>query len=99
MNGLGMLGMNRSLGGKNNGEDSVRNKSRQFMRSKSRQLMGQSNFKRAVLDMSGRLIRTGPLACLVLLAMRAGGIAEAAETNYLSAAPELIQSSTQGVDM
>jgi hypothetical protein len=36
------------------------------------------------------------LACFVLLAMGAGGIAGAADMEYLSDRPELIQSSTQG---
>ena len=49
--------------------------------------------------MIGRVIRAGTLACLVLLAMGASGIAEAATTaqpDYLSDHPELIISSTQG---
>jgi hypothetical protein len=83
-----MLGMNRSPGGKNNGEDPVRNK--------MSQMIDQSNFNRMLPAMAGRAMRAGRVACVVLLAMGASAMAEAAATDYLSDQPELIQSSTQG---
>ena len=66
------------------------------MRNKTSRIIDQSNFNRVLPDMTGRAIGAGTLVCVVLLAMGAGAMAEAAAVDYLSDQPEPIQSSTQG---
>jgi hypothetical protein len=80
--------MNRTPGGKNNGGDSVINK--------TSRIIHQSKFNRGLPGMTGRAIGAGRVAGLLLLATGAGGMAGAAATGYLSDQPELIESSTQG---
>jgi hypothetical protein len=83
-----MAGGNRVPGGKNDGDDSMRNK--------TSPIIDQSKFNQSVPRLTGRAMRAGTVACLVLLAMGASAMAEAAATGSLSDLPELIESSTQG---